>query len=166
MCSDSQQYKSEHSPFLLLLSPSKVTIIKDEEIDAALSETLVASGARGSPSFPDSSLPAAAPMQQGKTPLHPIPYQEMYISPRVYKRSVNVLRFAVFVDAIAGTIEQPNHPIMVMPGAYKDSFPDTGGLGFSGATYMVPMSALLGVAIASMVIVRAWDKVGRKPCIL
>jgi len=105
-------------------------------------------------------------MQQGETPLHPIPYQEMYISPRIYKRSVNVLRFAVFVDAIAGTIEQPNHPIMVMQGAYKDSFPDTGGLGFSGATYMVPMSALLGVAIASMVIVRAWDKVGRKPCIL
>ncbi|KAL7458690.1 hypothetical protein ACHAWC_010328 [Mediolabrus comicus] len=91
------------------------------------------------------------------------PYQELYISPKVYKRSVNVLRFAVFVD---GTIEQPNYPIMVLPGAHVDSFPDTGGLGFSAATYMVPMSALLGVAIASMFIGMASDKVGRKPCML
>ena len=37
------------------------------------------------------------------------PYQELIISPKVLKRSVNVLRFAVFVDAIAGTIEQPNY---------------------------------------------------------
>ena len=37
------------------------------------------------------------------------PYQELIISPKVYKRSVNCLRFAVFVDAIAGTIEQPNY---------------------------------------------------------
>jgi MFS family permease len=68
--------------------------------------------------------------------------------------------------AIAGTIEQPNYPIMVLPGAHQDSFPDTGGLGFSAATYMVPMSALLGVAIASMFIGMASDKVGRKPCML
>lgn len=37
------------------------------------------------------------------------PYQELIISPKLYKRSVNCLRFAIFVDAIAGTIEQPNY---------------------------------------------------------
>lgn len=137
----------------------------DEEIDAALREPLVASGTRGNPSFMARFL-AACGCSNAANKYAIAPYQEMYISPKVYKRSVNVLRFAVFVDAIAGTIEQPNYPIMVMPGAHKDSFPDTGGLGFSGATYMVPMSALLGVAIASMVIGRASDKIGRKPCIL
>lgn len=39
-------------------------------------------------------------------------YQEMYISPKVFNMSMYCLRFAVFVDAIAGTIEQPNYPIM------------------------------------------------------
>ena len=37
------------------------------------------------------------------------PYQELIISQKVFHRSVNCLRFAVFVDAIAGTIEQPNY---------------------------------------------------------
>ena len=37
------------------------------------------------------------------------PYQQLIISPKVYKRSVNALRFAIFVDAVAGTIEQPNY---------------------------------------------------------
>mmetsp|Transcript_15845 Transcript_15845/g.23536 ORF Transcript_15845/g.23536 Transcript_15845/m.23536 type:complete len:698 (+) Transcript_15845:100-2193(+) len=141
----------------------------DDEIDGALSEPLIASGGSGTqrPSFMARILAAcgcSSSNEAGKYDL--APYQELYISPKVYKRSVNALRFAVFVDAIAGTIEQPNYPIMVLPGAHPDSFPDTGGLGFSGATYMVPMSALLGVAIASMIIGRASDKVGRKPCIL
>lgn len=135
----------------------------DEEIDAALSEPLVASGSQGKPPGIMARFLAAC----GCSKKHGIaPYQELYISKKIYKRSVNVLRFAVFVDAIAGTIEQPNYPIMVLPGAHRDSFPDTGGLGFSAATYMVPMSALLGVAIASMFIGMASDKVGRKPCIL
>jgi hypothetical protein len=37
------------------------------------------------------------------------PYQELIIRKKVFKRSVNCLRFAVFVDAVAGTIEQPNY---------------------------------------------------------
>jgi hypothetical protein len=37
------------------------------------------------------------------------PYQELIISQKVFHRSVNCLRFAVFVDAIAGTVEQPNY---------------------------------------------------------
>ena len=135
----------------------------DEEIDGALSEPLMESGSRGKPSCMSRIL-AACGCKSSASKI--APYQELYISPKVYKRSVNALRFAVFVDAIAGTIEQPNYPIMVMPGAHPDSFPNTGGLDFSGATYMVPMSALLGVAIASMVIGRMSDKVGRKPCIL
>lgn len=38
------------------------------------------------------------------------------------------------------------------PGAPDDSFPSTAPFGFSAATYFVPMMALLGVAIASLVI--------------
>ena len=141
------------------------------------------------------------------------PYQELIISPKLYKRSVNCLRFAIFVDAIAGTIEQPNYrkclpytlmywyrvfmcisyvqiiiyymcqsshnisyitnnitAIMVLPrgspGAHEDSFPSTDPFGFSAATYFVPMTALLGVAIASLVIGKLSDIKGRKPCLL
>jgi hypothetical protein len=100
------------------------------------------------------------------------PYQELIISQKVFHRSVNCLRFAVFVDAIAGTVEQPNYreslllmlnlkcsnhhstktasdtAIMVLPpdspGAHPDSFPTTEPFGFSAATYFVPMCALLG----------------------
>ncbi|KAL7547751.1 hypothetical protein ACHAWF_015043 [Thalassiosira exigua] len=94
------------------------------------------------------------------------PYQELIISPKLYKRSLGALRFAIFVDAVAGTIEQPNYPIMVLEGAHPDSFPNTEPFGFSAATYFVPMSALLGVAIASMAIGKLSDIKGRKPCML
>lgn len=94
------------------------------------------------------------------------PYQELIISPKLFKRSMNCLRFAVFVDAVAGTIEQPNYPIMVLPNAHPDSFPDTSPFEFNGATYFVPMTALLGISIASTVIGRLSDVKGRKPCIL
>jgi hypothetical protein len=40
---------------------------------------------------------------------HLAPYQELIINQKVFHRSVNCLRFAVFVDAIAGAIEQPNY---------------------------------------------------------
>ena len=43
------------------------------------------------------------------------PYQELIISQKVFHRSVNCLRFAVFVDAIAGTIEQPNYREFLLP---------------------------------------------------
>lgn len=135
----------------------------------SLSEPLITSGSgsRGTPSFMTQFLAAFGCSSSIGADKHGIaPYQELYISPKVYNRSVNALRFAVFVDAIAGTVEGPNYPIMVLPDAHDDSFPDTGGLGFSAATYMLPMSALLGVAISSMVIGSASDKLGRKPCIL
>eukprot|EP00956_Cyclotella_meneghiniana_P028586 scaffold67020_cov22-Cyclotella_meneghiniana.AAC.1 len=52
------------------------------------------------------------------------------------------------------------------PGAHPDSFPTTEPFVFSAATYFVPMCALLGVAIASLVIGRLSDIKGHKPCIL
>ena len=64
------------------------------------------------------------------------------------------------------TVEQPNYPIMASPGLDKDSFPNTGGLGFSAATYFIPMTASLGVAIASIFFGTLSDRIGRKPCIL
>lgn len=55
---------------------------------------------------------------------------------------------------------------MVLPGAHEDSFSSTEPFGFSAATYFVPMCALGGVAIASLVIGRLSDVKGRKPCLL
>lgn len=94
------------------------------------------------------------------------PYQELFISAKLKQLSINVLRFAIFVDAVAGTIEQPNYPIMVLPGAHADSFPSTAPFDFAAATYFVPMAALLGVSISSLVIGGASDKYGRKPMML
>ena len=97
------------------------------------------------------------------------PYQELFISSKKKQLSINVLRFAIFVDAVAGTIEQPNYPRMVLPkdqGGTEDSFPTTAPFDFSAATYFVPMAALLGVAISSLVIGGASDKYGRKPMML
>lgn len=55
---------------------------------------------------------------------------------------------------------------MVLTGAHDDSFPNTEPFGFSAATYFVPMTALIGVAIASLVIGKLSDIKGRKPCLL
>lgn len=64
------------------------------------------------------------------------------------------------------TVLNPNYPFMVTPGNHKDSFPDTEPVGFSAATYCVPLSGLLGVAIVSAFIGSLSDKWGRRPLLL
>lgn len=63
-------------------------------------------------------------------------------------------------------ILQPNYAIMCDPSANKDSFPNTNPFGFSSATYFVPMTALLGMAIAGAVTGTISDKIGRKPVLV
>lgn len=53
--------------------------------------------------------------------------------------------------------------ILVFP---QDSFASTAPLGFSGATYFLPMTAYLGTAIASSLVGYLSDKQGRKPWML
>jgi MFS family permease len=48
----------------------------------------------------------------------------------------------------------------------QDSFESTSPFDFSAATYFIPMTALLGVGIASVIIGTISDKVGRRPCVL
>ena len=97
------------------------------------------------------------------------PFQKMFSDEKIQQRSLSCLRIAVLVDAINGAILQPNYPIMVIPedqGGDEDSFPSTSPFDFNSATYFLPMSALLGVAIASLVMGNISDRIGRKPCIL
>lgn len=76
------------------------------------------------------------------------------------------IRFAVFSDCVNGMILQPNYAIMVSPDAHEESFPSTAPFDFSSATYFIPMTAMLGMAVASAVTGRLSDKIGRKPVIL
>uniref|UniRef100_A0A6T7JU88 Major facilitator superfamily (MFS) profile domain-containing protein n=1 Tax=Attheya septentrionalis TaxID=420275 RepID=A0A6T7JU88_9STRA len=55
---------------------------------------------------------------------------------------------------------------MATPNAHPDSFESTSPFDFSAATYFIPMTALLGVGIASVIIGTISDKVGRRPCVL
>mmetsp|Transcript_16605 Transcript_16605/g.24538 ORF Transcript_16605/g.24538 Transcript_16605/m.24538 type:complete len:685 (+) Transcript_16605:91-2145(+) len=95
------------------------------------------------------------------------PSQKIVANPKVYlKRSGFALKIGVLADAVNATILQPNYPIMATVGMEADSFPSIEPFGFSGATYFIPMTALLGVAISSVVIGSISDRIGRKPCIL
>jgi len=52
------------------------------------------------------------------------------------------------------------------PEIHPDTFPSTAPFGFNAATYFLPLSSLLGVAISSIVIGMLSDRFGRKPLIL
>ncbi|CAB9510814.1 major facilitator superfamily protein [Seminavis robusta] len=91
---------------------------------------------------------------------------ELIINEQALNRSLMVLRFGVFADAINATILQPNYPFMVIKDAHPDSFDSTAPFDFSAAQYFLPMSSLLGTALASTVIGYLSDKQGRKPWIL
>lgn len=94
------------------------------------------------------------------------PHQRLFVSPKAMKWSLSVLRFGVLASSVSATILQPNYPIMVLPGAHQDSFPSTSPFDFNSATYFIPMTALLGVAVSSTIIGAISDKIGRKICIM
>ena len=82
------------------------------------------------------------------------------------RNSLLVLRFAVVGCAINTELLQPNYPLMVSPGAATDSFEDTSPFDFNSATYFIPFTGLLGVAIACMATGALSDKYGRTKVLL
>ena len=72
----------------------------------------------------------------------------------------------VLTNAINTKMLNPNFAILALPGAHPDSFPNTDPFDFNSATYFMPLSALLGVAIASIFTGQWSDKVGRKYVLL
>mmetsp|Transcript_14728 Transcript_14728/g.17935 ORF Transcript_14728/g.17935 Transcript_14728/m.17935 type:complete len:658 (-) Transcript_14728:262-2235(-) len=93
-------------------------------------------------------------------------YQKLVTDENVLQWSLYAVRFAVFADCVNGMILQPNYAIMVDPNAHEESFPSTNPFDFSSATYFIPMTSLLGTAIASSITGTLSDKLGRKPVIL
>jgi len=93
-------------------------------------------------------------------------YQELVTNKAVFLWSVNSLRFAIFSDTLSSMILYPNYALMADPNGHRDSFQSTTPFKFSSATYFIPMTALLGMAIAGTITGRLSDKVGRKPVIL
>ena len=92
-----------------------------------------------------------------------LPYKyRLHTEYDVLKRSIYVVRFVVMCSAINTKMLNPNYPIMVSEGASSDSFPDTKPFDYNSATYFLPMSSLLGVAIASVFLGTISDRVGRK----
>jgi MFS family permease len=92
-------------------------------------------------------------------------YQALVSDERVLGNSLNAVRFAVFADTFNARILQPNYAIMVSPDTHEDSFESTAPFDFSSATYFIPMTAMLGMAIASAVTGKLSDRIGRKPVI-
>ena len=80
--------------------------------------------------------------------------------------SMIALRFGVVADSVSSTILQPNFAFLARVGSTPDSFDSTAPFGFSGATYFLPMTAMLGAAITSSFVGTLSDRIGRRPCML
>jgi len=93
-------------------------------------------------------------------------YQRLATEEDVLRRSMNACTFAAFCIALNTKILQPNYAIMAFPGASPESFDSTVPFDFNSATYFIPMTSTLGVAIASTVTGTLSDKIGRKPIVL
>jgi len=85
---------------------------------------------------------------------------------KTIKRSVITLRLAIFVDTANMFMLLPNYAIMADSTANPESFASTHPFNFASATYFIPMTALFGVAIASLLTGSISDRIGRKPVIL
>ena len=93
-------------------------------------------------------------------------HQRLVTDESALKWSMAALRFAIFSDSVIGMMLNPNYAIMADKDAHKESFPSTYPFAFSSATYFIPMTGLIGVAIAASFTGTISDKVGRKPVIL
>jgi MFS family permease len=85
---------------------------------------------------------------------------------KLKEQSLLVLRFAVFSDTFVSWMLNPNYAIMANQGSHPGSFASTQPFAFSSATYFMPMSVFLGVAISSTITGILSDKFGRRPILL
>lgn len=93
-------------------------------------------------------------------------YQQLLTDRRVFSMSIHAIRLAVFADTLNSMITWPNYALMALPGSHPDSFPSTAPFDFSAATYFIPLTGLLGMAIAGVFAGKVSDKIGRKPVVL
>ena len=88
--------------------------------------------------------------------------QDLATDETALKYSLWALQFNVVASAINTKLLNPNFAIMATPDANEDSFPDTDPFDFNSATYFLPLSSLMGVAIASIFTGNWSDRLGRK----
>ena len=93
-------------------------------------------------------------------------YQQLLTDRRVFSMSISAVRLAVFADTLNSMVTWPNYALMALPGSHPDSFPSTAPFQFSAATYFIPLTGLLGMAIAGVFAGKISDRVGRKPVLV
>lgn len=94
------------------------------------------------------------------------PYQRLFVDHRTMERSILALRFAVFIDGLNLLLLAPNYPFLVTLGYSPDSFPSIAPFDYSAAVFFLRMVGAVGMALSSLVIGRASDRLGRKPCVM
>jgi hypothetical protein len=87
-------------------------------------------------------------------------YQQLLTDRRVFSMSISAVRLAVFADTLNSMVTWPNYALMALPGSHPDSFPSTAPFQFSAATYFIPLTGLLGMAIAGVFAGKISDRVG------
>jgi len=91
--------------------------------------------------------------------------KKLFTDKQLYNISLWAVRMAVLTDSINTTILRPNYPFMVSSG-FPGAFPTTAPFAFGAAQYFVPLTALIGTAIAATFVGSLSDKFGRRPAIL
>jgi MFS family permease len=92
--------------------------------------------------------------------------QKLITDPHTRKMSMRVVWWACFIDTCCATICAPNYNFMCTPNAHEDSFLNTKPFDLGMAINLIPASGAFGKIIASALIVKLSNKIGRKPCLL
>lgn len=95
--------------------------------------------------------------------------QRLITSKNAKNLSLMALRLGVLADSVNTTILRPSYPFLVIPpdqGGLPDAFPTTEPFDFGAAQYFLPLTALLGTAIAATFVGSLSDRVGRRPVML
>ena len=112
--------------------------------------------------------PLLAPIKKNEQRPTWKPHQLLITSKHAYANSLWACRLCVLADSITNTILRPNYPFMVLPRSDQNpsGFPHTGPFDFAAAQYFIPMTSLLGTAIAAIFIGSLSDKIGRRKIML
>lgn len=92
--------------------------------------------------------------------------QRIVIDDRYRRFALTILFIMVFLDSGNVQVLVPNYALMADVGNHPDAFPSTSPLGFSAATYFIPMSTLIGLTAANIVVPALSDRCGRRPILL